>query len=132
MSKHLWFAFIVLLGLQQAARALEIPLHPSEAQIVDQIIAVEGYSVEPAEVPGWAPVARILHGRRDGKRLAGGSGIDRQDGRRRPARCTARRWSNAPRRSWRRWLSFRLISLSRASHNWQSGLPFLTEFLASD
>jgi hypothetical protein len=25
-----------------------------------------------------------------------------------------------------------LISLSRASHNWQSGLPFLTEFLASD
>jgi hypothetical protein len=55
MSKRLWIAIVVLLGLQQAARALEIPLHPSEAQIVDQIIAVEGYSVEPAEVPGWAP-----------------------------------------------------------------------------
>ena len=54
MSKHLWFGFIVLLGVQQAARALEIPLHPTEARIVEQIIAVEGHSVEAAEVPGWA------------------------------------------------------------------------------
>ena len=54
MSKHLWFAFIVLLGVQQAARALEIPLHPTEARIVEQIIAVEGHSVAAAEVPGWA------------------------------------------------------------------------------
>ena len=54
MSKHLWFGFIVLLGVQQAARALEIPLYPAEARIVEQIIAVEGHSVEAAEVPGWA------------------------------------------------------------------------------
>lgn len=54
MRRHLWFAFIVILGVQQAARALEIPLHPSEARIVEQIIAVEGHSVEVAEVPGWA------------------------------------------------------------------------------
>ena len=45
---------MVLLGVQQAARALEIPLHPTEARIVEQIIAVEGHSVEAAEVPGWA------------------------------------------------------------------------------
>ena len=31
MSKHLWIAFTVMLGVQQAARALEIPLHPTEA-----------------------------------------------------------------------------------------------------
>lgn len=54
MSKHLWFAFIVMLSMQQTARALEIPLHPAEARIVEQIVAVEGHSVEAAEVPGWA------------------------------------------------------------------------------
>jgi len=54
MGRHLWFAFIVILGVQQTARAVDIPLHPSEARIVEQIIAVEGHSVEVAEVPGWA------------------------------------------------------------------------------
>ncbi len=54
MSRHLWFAFIVMLGMQQSSRALEIPLHPTEARIVEQIIAVEGHSVAAAEVPGWA------------------------------------------------------------------------------
>lgn len=54
MSKQLWIAFVMTLGLQQAARALEIPLHPDEAPIVEQIIAVEGRAVEAAEVPGWA------------------------------------------------------------------------------
>ena len=54
MSKHLWIAFTVMLGVQQSARALEIPLHPTEARIVEQIIAVEGHSVAAAEVPGWA------------------------------------------------------------------------------
>ncbi len=53
MSKHFWIAIIVMLGMQQAARALEIPLHPAEAKIVEQIIAVEGHTVEVAEVPGW-------------------------------------------------------------------------------
>jgi hypothetical protein len=57
MSKHLWIAFIVMLGVRQSARALEaleIPLHPTEARIVAQIISVEGHPVEVAEVPGWA------------------------------------------------------------------------------
>jgi hypothetical protein len=38
---------------------LEIPLHPTEARIVEQIIAVEGHSVEVAEVPGWAKAGVI-------------------------------------------------------------------------
>ena len=59
MSKHLWIAFTVLLGVQQSARALEIPLHPDEAKIVEKIIAVEGHSVEAAEVPGWAKAGVI-------------------------------------------------------------------------
>jgi hypothetical protein len=59
MNKHLWFALIVMLGMQQSARALEIPLHPTEARIVEQIIAVEGHAVEVAEVPGWAKVGVI-------------------------------------------------------------------------
>lgn len=41
MSKHLWIAFVAMLGMQQSARALEIPLHPTEVRIVAQIIAVE-------------------------------------------------------------------------------------------
>jgi hypothetical protein len=48
-----------MLGVQQAARALEIPLHPDEAKIVEQIIAVEGHAVEVAEVPGWAKIGVI-------------------------------------------------------------------------
>jgi hypothetical protein len=60
MSKHLWIAFVVMLGMQQSARALEIPLHPTEARIVAQIIAVEGHAVELAEVPGWAK-AGVIH-----------------------------------------------------------------------
>jgi hypothetical protein len=59
MSKQLWLAFVVMLGAQQAARALEIPLHPDEAKIVEQIIAVEGHQVEVAEVPGWAKTGVI-------------------------------------------------------------------------
>lgn len=59
MSKHLLIAFTVLLGVQQSARALEIPLHPTEARIVEQIIAVEGHAVDVAEVPGWAKAGVI-------------------------------------------------------------------------
>jgi hypothetical protein len=54
MSRHLCFALIAFLATQQWAEAFEIPLHPSEAKIVAQIIAVEGHSVEVAEMPGWA------------------------------------------------------------------------------
>jgi hypothetical protein len=59
MSKHLWIAYVVMLGMQQSARALEIPLHPTESRIVAQIIAVEGHAVEVAEVPGWAKAGVI-------------------------------------------------------------------------
>jgi hypothetical protein len=59
MNKHLWFALIVMLGMQQSARALEIPLHPTEARIVEQIIAFKGHAVEVAEVPGWAKAGVI-------------------------------------------------------------------------
>lgn len=59
MSRHLWFAFIVMLGVEQSARALEIPLHPDEAKIVKQIISVEGHAVEVTEVPGWAKAGVI-------------------------------------------------------------------------
>ena len=54
MSKQVWFAFTVLLGVQHVALALDVPLHPDEAKIVEQIIAVEEHAVEVAEVPGWA------------------------------------------------------------------------------
>lgn len=59
MSKHIWIAFTVMLSVQQSARALEIPLHPDEAKIVEQIISVEGHAVEVAEVPGWAKAGVI-------------------------------------------------------------------------
>ncbi len=59
MSKHLWIAFVVMLDMQQAARALEIPLHPTESRIVEQIIAVEGHAVEVADMPGWAKAGVI-------------------------------------------------------------------------
>jgi hypothetical protein len=54
MSRRLVLALIAVLATQQWAGALEIPLHPSEAKIVEQIIAVEGHTVEVTEVPGWA------------------------------------------------------------------------------
>lgn len=59
MGNHLWIAFVAMLGMRQSARALEIPFHPTEARIVEQIIAVEGHAVEEAEVPGWAKAGVI-------------------------------------------------------------------------
>lgn len=59
MCTHLWLTLIVMLGVQQAARALEIPFHPDEARIVEQIITVEGHAVVVAEVPGWAKAGVI-------------------------------------------------------------------------
>jgi hypothetical protein len=59
MSRHLWITFIVMLGIQQSPRALEIPLHPDETKIVEQIISVEGHAVEVAEVPGWVKAGVI-------------------------------------------------------------------------
>jgi hypothetical protein len=71
MSRHFWFALIAILGVQQAVRALEIPLHPDEAKIVEQIIAVEGHAVEVAEVPGWAKVGIINRLKKQGVESAG-------------------------------------------------------------
>lgn len=54
MSKQLWLALIAILATPSWSEAFEIPLHPSEAKVVEQIIAVEGHTVEVAEMPGWA------------------------------------------------------------------------------
>ena len=48
MSKHLCFAFLVVFSAQQAALALELPLHPSEAEVVKAIVATEQLHVESA------------------------------------------------------------------------------------
>jgi len=71
MSRHLLIAFIVMLGVRQAARAIEIPLHPSEAKMVEQIIAVEGHAAEVAEVPGWAKASVISRLKELGVETAG-------------------------------------------------------------
>jgi len=60
MGKQLCLALLAMLAAHQTARALETPLHPDEAKIVEQIIAIEGHMVEVAEVPGWAK-ASALH-----------------------------------------------------------------------
>jgi hypothetical protein len=36
------------------ARALDLPLHPSEVRVIEQIVSTEMLDVEPAEMPGWA------------------------------------------------------------------------------
>ena len=54
MSRHLWFALIVIFGVQPAARALELPLHPSEAEVIKSLVATEQLDVQTAEMPGWA------------------------------------------------------------------------------
>jgi len=59
MIRQLLSAIFLIIGLRNSASALEIPLHPTEARIVEQIIAVEGHSVEVAEVPGWAKAGVI-------------------------------------------------------------------------
>ena len=71
MSKHLWIAFIVMLSVQQSARALEIPLHPDEAKIVERIISVEGHAVDLAEVPGWAKGGVVSRFKEAGVETAG-------------------------------------------------------------
>lgn len=54
MSRHLSFALIVIFGVQPAARALELPLHPSEAEVIKSLVATEQLDVQTAEMPGWA------------------------------------------------------------------------------
>jgi hypothetical protein len=47
---------LLLACVVHPATAAEIqpPIHPDEAKIIEMIIALEGHSVEVAEVPGWA------------------------------------------------------------------------------
>ena len=54
MSRHLCFGLIVIFGAQQAAQALELPLHPSEAEVIKTIVVTEQLDVETVEMPAWA------------------------------------------------------------------------------
>jgi hypothetical protein len=54
MSKHLCFAFLVVFSSQHAALALDLPIHPSEAEVVKAIVATEQLDVETVEMPAWA------------------------------------------------------------------------------
>lgn len=50
MCKDTLIVFAVMLGVQQSARALKVPLHLEEARIVEQIISV-GDAVGIATAP---------------------------------------------------------------------------------
>ena len=52
--QHAFLSILLIIALHKFAAAIESPLHPTEARIVEQIIAVEGHTVEVADVPGWA------------------------------------------------------------------------------
>lgn len=54
MNKSLWLAIIAIFGMQQAAQALELPLQPSEAEVIQAIVATEQLDVEAVEMPAWA------------------------------------------------------------------------------
>jgi len=53
---HRFLSSLALIVFASSLFAEEItpPVHPDEAKILKDIIAVEGHSVEVAEVPGWA------------------------------------------------------------------------------
>ncbi|QDV30468.1 hypothetical protein Spb1_24020 [Planctopirus ephydatiae] len=53
---RLYGLVLILAGVVYPIAAADIqpPVHPDEAKIVNAIIALEGHSVEVAEVPGWA------------------------------------------------------------------------------
>ncbi len=53
MSKSVWAIMIAVLSLQRTF-AVDLPLGPSEAAVIEQIIATEEIDVEVAEMPLWA------------------------------------------------------------------------------
>lgn len=58
---RLYGLVLILAGVVYPIAAADIqpPVHPDEAKIVNAIIALEGHSVEVAEVPGWAKASSI-------------------------------------------------------------------------
>lgn len=54
MNNHCWLALVLMLGVLPAAWALELPLLPSESQVIRRIVATEQLDVRAAEMPGWA------------------------------------------------------------------------------
>lgn len=54
MTKSFWLILIVLLAIQSAAQAFELPLHPADAEVIRSIVATEQVDVEPVEMPNWA------------------------------------------------------------------------------
>ncbi len=54
MRNFLCFALVVTLGGWQAARAVELPIHPDEAAVIKAIAATERIDVEAVEMPAWS------------------------------------------------------------------------------
>ena len=53
MRQHLCFAILIIFVLAPAAWALDLPLHPGEAQVISAIAATERIDVVAAEMPAW-------------------------------------------------------------------------------
>jgi hypothetical protein len=53
MIKYLFLLFVIFF-VEQAARALEFPLHPNEAEVINAIAVTEQLDVEAIEMPAWA------------------------------------------------------------------------------
>lgn len=54
MNLHLCLAPAVIFGVQQTARASELPLQPSEAEVIKAIAATEQLDVDMIEMLAWA------------------------------------------------------------------------------
>jgi len=55
MTRLLGLLFLFACAVHPVTAAdIQPPVHPDEAKIIKTIIALEGHSVEVAEIPGWA------------------------------------------------------------------------------
>jgi hypothetical protein len=59
MIRHALFAFVPLLVLPRPGIALDLPLHPDDANVVRTIVDTERLEVRTAEMPGWARIGAI-------------------------------------------------------------------------
>lgn len=54
MNSYPWFALVMIFNLPPVAWALELPMHPSEAEVIQTIITTEQLDVQAVEMPAWA------------------------------------------------------------------------------